>query len=129
VLVENALNAAVAVAVLQTAHLGETVAAGTMLGLQLTMNAWASHVPHRAPQWLLAIAATLEWTHSPVVLSLVYHLEHHAHPRLACMDLRPSLEVKESPLLVEVAARPAPLAWAQLQVEARPRPRRLRGMS
>lgn len=124
ILVENVLNVAVGVGAVWSDHLGVQVAAATMLGLQLTMNAWASHVPHRAPRWLLALAARFEWTHSPVVLSLVYHLEHHAHPRVPCMDLRPDLDVIQSPLIeLAVVARPQPLAWVQLQVVTRPRPR------
>jgi len=94
-----------------------------MLALQLTMNAWASHVPHRAPRWLLAIAARFAWTHSPVVLSLVYHMEHHAHPRVPCMDLRPHLDVLASPLIEQATAHPLSLPWAQLQLATRPRPR------
>jgi fatty acid desaturase len=124
IVVENVLNGAVVVAAVWSENAGVQVAAATMLGLQLTMNAWASHVPHRAPRWLLALAARLAWTHSPVVLSLVYHLEHHAHPRVPCMDLRPNLDVIHSPLIeVAVVARPEPLPWVSLQVVTRPRPR------
>jgi fatty acid desaturase len=115
------LNVAIVVAAYWSRNVGIMIAAATMLALQLTMNAWASHVPHRAPQWLLALAARFAWTHSPVVLSLVYHLEHHAHPRVPCMDLRPNLDVTVSPLIEVAASRP--LTWPQLQVENRPRPR------
>ena len=90
--------------------------------LQITMNAWASHVPHRAPQWALNLAAKLAFTGSPVVLSLVYHLEHHAHPRVPCCELRPDLDVKQSPLLEHAPARPQTATWAQLQLDTRPRP-------
>lgn len=124
IVLENILNAALVVVVVRSGDLGWQVAAATMAGLQLTMNAWASHVPHRAPRWLLALAARFAWTHSPVVLSLVYHLEHHAHPRVPCMDLRPDLDVIQSPLIeLAVVARPQPLPWVQLQVVTRPRPR------
>jgi hypothetical protein len=93
--------------------------------LQLTMNAWASHVPHRAPVWLMAVASRLVWTGSPVVLSLVYHLEHHAHPRVPCATLRPDLDLS-SPLLQQQQQRA--LTWAPLQPQ-RPRPSHvLRGM-
>lgn len=121
---ENVLNVALVVWAVRSGNLGVIVAAATMAGLQLTMNAWASHVPHRAPRWLLTLAARFAWTHSPVVLSLVYHLEHHAHPRVPCMDLRPNLDVLQSPLIERaVIARPEPLPWVQLQVVTRPRPR------
>lgn len=124
IVVENVLNVALVVWAVRSGNLGIQVAMATMVGLQLTMNAWASHVPHRAPRWLLALASRLEWTHSPVVLSLVYHLEHHAHPRVPCMDLRPNLDVIQSPLIeLAVVARQEPLPWVQLQVVTRPRPR------
>lgn len=124
IVVENALNVALVVWAVRSGKLGIQVAMVTMLGLQLTMNAWASHVPHRAPRWLLQLAARFAWTHSPVVLSLVYHLEHHAHPRVPCMDLRPDLDVIQSPLIeLAVVTRPEPLPWVQLQVVTRPRPR------
>jgi fatty acid desaturase len=123
IVAENLLNTALAVLAVWSGNLGLQVAAATMMGLQLTMNAWASHVPHRAPRWLLALAARFAWTHSPVVLSLVYHLEHHAHPRVPCMDLRPNLDVIQSPLIeLAVVARPVPLPWVSLQVATRPRP-------
>jgi fatty acid desaturase len=123
IIAETLLNIALLVAAVWSNNAGVMVAAATMFGLQLTMNAWASHVPHRAPQWLLALAARFAWTHSPVVLSLVYHMEHHAHPRVPCMDLRPNLDVTVSPLLELAVARPEPLPWAQLQVATRPRPK------
>jgi len=100
---------------------GLQAAVAMALLLQLTMNAWASHVPHRAPQWLLAIASRFAWTRSPVVLSLVYHLEHHATPRVPCAELRAGDEV-HSPLLEQNNARNERLPWAQLQWETRPRP-------
>jgi fatty acid desaturase len=122
---ENALNLLSIVVVIAINHPGVWVSFLVQAALQHTMNAWASHIPHRAPRWLLGIASRFAWTRSPVVLSLVYHLEHHAHPRVPCALLRPDLEV-QSPLLEVAAARPLP--WAQLQVEARPRPR-LRSMT
>jgi hypothetical protein len=117
---ENALDVAVVLAVISAGDAALDVALAVAVALQLTMNAWASHVPHRAPRWLLAAAAKLAWTHSPVVLSLVYHLEHHAHPRVPCMYLKPDLPLA-SPLLEQQAV--AALPWAQLQVTTRPRPR------
>lgn len=120
VAVENALNAASVVVVVALDHPGVWVSFLVQAVLQHTMNAWASHVPHRAPRWLLGIASRFAWTGSPVVLSLVYHLEHHAHPRVPCALLRPDLDVR-SPLLDVAATRP--LSWAQLQVDTRPRPK------
>ncbi len=122
VAVENVVNVVVTVAAVASGHAGAIAAVSMWWLLQLTMNAWASHIPHRAPQWLLAIASRFAWTGSPVVLSLVYHLEHHAHPRVPCANLRPDLEV-QSPLLEHNEAREKKLAWAQLQPAARPRPK------
>lgn len=125
IIAENILNVGIVALAIGSGNLAVQAAMATMLGLQLTMNAWASHVPHRAPRWLLAVAARLEWTHSPVVLSLVYHLEHHAHPRVPCMDLRANMDVIHSPLIEQaVIARPEPLPWVNLQVVTRPRPAR-----
>jgi len=119
VAVENLLNLLSVAVVVALDHPGVWVSFLVQAVLQHTMNAWASHIPHRAPRWLLGIASRFAWTGSPVVLSLVYHLEHHAHPRVPCALLRPDLAV-QSPLLEVAAVRPLP--WAQLQVESRPRP-------
>lgn len=125
---ENVLNVMFTLALLGVAATGVwsvAVAVATWWALQLTMNAWASHVPHRAPVWLMAVASRLVWTGSPVVLSLVYHLEHHAHPRVPCATLRADLELG-SPLLEQQQQRALP--WAPLQPQ-RPRPSHvLRGM-
>ena len=51
---------------------------------QLTMGLWASHIPHNAPGWLVAMAEGLSWTGSPTVLSLAYHDLHHARPDVPC---------------------------------------------
>lgn len=120
VVAENVVNVVVTVAVIAAGYMPLQVALVVWWGLQLTMNAWASHVPHRAPQWVLAVASRFAWTGSPVVLSLVYHLEHHAHPRVPCANLRPDLDVA-SPLLVQKDKSALP--WAPLQADARPRPR------
>ena len=119
VAVENLLNVVSVGVVVALDHPGVWVSFLVQAVLQHTMNAWASHIPHRAPRWLIGIASRFAWTGSPVVLSLVYHLEHHAHPRVACALLRPDLAV-QSPLLDVAAARPLP--WAPLQVDTRPRP-------
>lgn len=120
VLAENIVNVVVTVVIIEAGFMPLQVALIVWWGLQLTMNAWASHVPHRAPQWVLAVASLLAWTGSPVVLSLVYHLEHHAHPRVPCANLRPHLDVA-SPLLMQKDKSALP--WAPLQPDARPRPR------
>ncbi len=120
VVAENLLNAASVVVVVVLDHPGVWVSFCVQLTLQHTMNAWASHIPHRAPRWLMRLASHGAWTGSPVVLSLVYHLEHHAQPRVPCALLRPAVEV-ESPLLARAVAEPLP--WAPLQRDARPRPR------
>jgi fatty acid desaturase len=117
---ENALKLVVALAMIAFGNAAVLVALVTMLGLQHTMNAWASHIPHRAPRWLIAVASMLEWTRSPVVLALVYHLEHHAQPRLPCALLKPTMPVGSPLVDTGTTMR---LAWAQLQLDTRPRPR------
>jgi fatty acid desaturase len=122
VVAENVLNAASIAVVVALDHPGIWVSFFMQLALQHTMNAWASHVPHRAPRWLMQLASHGAWTGSPVILSLVYHLEHHATPRVPCALLRPASDV-ESPLLARAVAQP--LRWAPLQADTRPRPRPL----
>jgi len=121
VVAENLINVAVTVVVIMAGWPPLLLALAVWWVLQLTMNAWASHVPHRAPRWVLGIASRFAWTGSPVVLSLVYHLEHHAHPRVPCANLRPDLDVA-SPLLLQKDK--SALAWAPLQADGRPRPAR-----
>jgi fatty acid desaturase len=121
VVAENLLNVASIVVVALLDHPGVWVSFFVQLTLQHTMNAWASHVPHRAPRWLMQLASRGAWTGSPVILSLVYHLEHHATPRVPCALLRPASDV-ESPLLARAIAEPLP--WPPLQLDDRPRPRR-----
>jgi fatty acid desaturase len=118
---ENVINLVVTAVAVGSGNAAAIIAVATWWLLQLTMNAWASHIPHRAPKWLLAVASRFAWTGSPVVLSLVYHLEHHAHPKVPCATLRPDLEV-QSPLLQYNETHTQKLAWAQLQ-PARPRPK------
>jgi fatty acid desaturase len=120
---ENALNVLVTIAAVAWGGVGVWAAVALWWVLQLTMNAWASHIPHRAPRWLLQVASLFAWTGSPVVLSLVYHLEHHAHPRVPCALLRPDLDV-HSPLL-STGAKKNGQEWAQLVPAARPRPKTL----
>jgi fatty acid desaturase len=55
--------------------------------LQVFASFWASHIPHHPPRLLEAVARALVRFRSPVVLSLVFHREHHAHPRMPCAHL------------------------------------------
>ncbi|MCB9742612.1 MAG: fatty acid desaturase [Alphaproteobacteria bacterium] len=64
------------------------VYAGVALALQLFMPAWAGHVPHRAPRWLLRLALPLALAGSSVAASLAFHEVHHRHPRVPCAELR-----------------------------------------
>ncbi|MDB4944436.1 MAG: hypothetical protein JWP97_3970 [Labilithrix sp.] len=55
--------------------------------MQLTMAFWASHVPHHAPAWAIAVSRRLAFLGSPVLLSLAYHELHHQNPRIPCQAL------------------------------------------
>jgi fatty acid desaturase len=55
--------------------------------MQVTMPVWAGHVPHRAPEWLIAIARRFAFTRSAILMSLAYHELHHAYPRVPTADL------------------------------------------
>lgn len=68
------------------------------VALQVTMQAWASHLPHHPPAWLLAIARPLSFTRSPVVLSLLLHEAHHARPQFSCFDLAAVETARHHPL-------------------------------
>ena len=52
------------------------------IALQLSASAWASHLPHRPPAFLVKIASHLEWTRSAVVASFLHHEWHHRFPAL-----------------------------------------------
>ncbi|AKU93946.1 hypothetical protein AKJ09_00610 [Labilithrix luteola] len=54
---------------------------------QSTVPLWAGRLPHRAPAHLLAFARRLTWTRSPLVLSFVFHDEHHARANGSVFDL------------------------------------------
>jgi fatty acid desaturase len=58
--------------------------------LQLTASVWASHLSHHPPALLRALALRLAWTRSAVLLSLAFHHEHHAQPKLPCAALQRS---------------------------------------
>ena len=55
--------------------------------LQLSMAFWASHIPHNPPALVRVVARRLASLGSPAVLSLAFHLEHHARPRVPCAKL------------------------------------------
>ncbi len=57
------------------------------VALQLTMNVWASHIPHHAPRWLTRFAERLAFTRSPLFLSLAFHDLHHERPAIPCQQL------------------------------------------
>jgi hypothetical protein len=59
----------------------------TAIAMQATMSVWASHIPHRAPAWVVRVAEQLAFTRSPVLLSLAYHEQHHARPSVPCQVL------------------------------------------
>lgn len=54
---------------------------------QITVPIWAGLLPHRAPPRLLALAARFTWTRSPLVLSFVFHDEHHEHANGSVFEL------------------------------------------
>lgn len=58
--------------------------------LLLTMGVWASHLPHHTPPWLSKVAGVLVWTRHPVLLSLLFHDEHHRRPKVPCAALGPA---------------------------------------
>ncbi|MCB9766362.1 MAG: fatty acid desaturase [Alphaproteobacteria bacterium] len=84
---EAALNVAGFVALVVSGQPALWAVAAVGAALQLFMPAWAGHIPHRCPPWLLALARALSPSRSHVVLSLAYHAEHHARPRVPCEDL------------------------------------------
>ncbi|MDX2012324.1 MAG: fatty acid desaturase [Myxococcaceae bacterium] len=69
---------------LATAHAAALTWVVTSLALQATMALWASHLPHRPPALLVALARHLEWTHSAAVASFLHHGAHHARPWVPC---------------------------------------------
>ncbi len=62
------------------------------VALLLTMGVWASHLPHHTPSWLARVAGVLVWTRHPVLLSLLFHDEHHRRPRVPCSELTGPVE-------------------------------------
>jgi fatty acid desaturase len=57
------------------------------LAAHLSAPVWAGRIPHRAPAWLLALAAALGRLGSPTALALAYHERHHQAPRVPCRRL------------------------------------------
>lgn len=86
-LAEYAADLALAVALLASGLPGLQLYAVIALLFQVFMPAWAGHIPHRAPAWLLGLARRLARSRSLVVLSLAYHEAHHRHPAVPCRDL------------------------------------------
>ena len=60
---------------------------GVNIAMQLTAAVWASHLTHRPPPVLLAIAGALEWTRSAVIASFLHHDKHHRSPWIPCGQL------------------------------------------
>lgn len=58
--------------------------------LQLSIGAWASHIPHHPPAWFLDVAARSVWLKTPVLLSALHHREHHARPKIPARELAAS---------------------------------------
>jgi fatty acid desaturase len=52
-----------------------------------TAPLWAGRVPHRAPAWLVAVAAAVGRLGSPTALALADHEAPHAAPRTPCSRL------------------------------------------
>jgi fatty acid desaturase len=85
--------AVAALAAFAVAHPTSTVALFVLVAatLQLFASLWASHIPHHPPRLVQAVARRLVRFRSPVVLSLLFHNEHHARPRLPCALLDASV--------------------------------------
>jgi fatty acid desaturase len=57
------------------------------LAAHLSAPIVAGRIPHRAPAWLLAVAAAVGRTGSPTALALAYHERHHRQPHVPCARL------------------------------------------
>jgi fatty acid desaturase len=86
-LAETAADLALLVALVASGRPAGLVYAAVAVLAQLTMGVWASYIPHNAPAWVVRVAARLDWTGSPTVLSLAYHELHHARPEVPCRRL------------------------------------------
>jgi fatty acid desaturase len=84
ILGETAASLVLAAAALLSHTPAALIWVGTCIALQATMSLWASHLPHRPPAVLVALARHLEWTHSAVVASFLHHDAHHRRPGVPC---------------------------------------------
>jgi fatty acid desaturase len=82
---ETILNALIAAAALVLAPLRSYVLVA--LTLQVLAPLWASYVPHRAPEWLRALARRFDFARSPTMMSLAYHDLHHERAEIPCQNL------------------------------------------
>lgn len=83
-IVETVLALGLTLAALATRSIAGAAWVVANVTMMLTAAAWASHLPHRPPRWLKALALELTWTHSAAVLSFAFHDEHHVHPKIPC---------------------------------------------
>ncbi len=85
------------------------------LAAQLTIPIWASHLPHRPPRVLAAVARSLVWTRAPLVLAFVFHDLHHRQPSVSCFGLTTlrTDRVRSSLSRKDVRGRPHPAAIAR----------------
>lgn len=58
---------------------------------QITIQVWASYLPHRASAELVSLAKSLAWTRAPLVVSFAFHDLHHRRPSLSCFALADSV--------------------------------------
>ncbi len=86
-LAEHALALALATALLASGVPALRIYVAVALVAHLTAPLWAGRVPHRAPAWLLALAAALGRLGSPTAQALAYHERHHEAPRIPCRRL------------------------------------------
>ncbi|HEY0484378.1 MAG TPA: fatty acid desaturase [Kofleriaceae bacterium] len=82
---QRAEHMAVAAAAAATLAFGPAAARtylATAVAMQLLAPLWASHLTHRPPAWLLALARPLAQLGSITLRTLLAHEEHHRHPKL-----------------------------------------------
>lgn len=54
---------------------------------QLTIQVWASHLPHHPPALVLSLGRALAWTRIPLVSAFVFHDLHHRRADLSSFEL------------------------------------------
>ena len=79
---ETLLGLALAAALVRFGGAGLRTYVAVTLLMQLTASLWASHIPHRLPEEIIRLAASLSFLRSPAILSLAFHDAHHAHPKV-----------------------------------------------